>query len=65
MKKKPKQASGGARLTASGKRPMLLGWPQEQAELIQAAALADGRKMTQFVMFHALQAAKKMLEKPA
>lgn len=58
-----KQASGGARLKQSGKRPQLLGWSQADAEIIERAAQIEGRPMTQFVQHHALQAAKKILKK--
>ena len=60
-RKKGKPASGGARLAAAGRRPMLIGWLPDQREKIQAAATADGRSMTQFVMFHALKSAEKIL----
>jgi uncharacterized protein (DUF1778 family) len=66
-KKKPtgkkKQASGGARLTASGKVPVLLGLRPEQAEALRAAAEKDGRPLTQFLIFHGLAAAEKILKK--
>lgn len=64
-KKKSAQASGGARLKASGKWPQLLGWPERDRALIEEAAEADGRPLTQFVMHHAREAAKKILEKSA
>lgn len=67
MKKQPragraaKPLSGGARLKASGKRAMLIGWPKDGARKIEAAAKAEGRPMAQFVMHHALMAAEKIL----
>lgn len=64
-KKKASQASGGRRLKVAGKWPQLLGWPAEARATIEAAAKIDGRKMTQFVMHHALRAAEKILEKSA
>jgi hypothetical protein len=61
--KTAKRISGGAGLKARGLRAMLLGWPQEDREKIEQAAQADGRPMTQFVMFHALRAAESILRK--
>lgn len=58
-----RQASGGARLVASGKRPVLLGLAPDQHECIAEAAAATGRPVTQFLIFHGLMAAKKILEK--
>lgn len=61
-KAKP-QASGGARLIASGKRPVSLGLLPEQHEKLSAAAALDGRPLTQFLVFHGLKAAEKILGK--
>lgn len=58
-----KRLSGGARLARSGKRPILLGVTAEQYDEISRAASADGRPMTQFLIFHGLRAAKKILKK--
>ncbi len=58
-----KQASGGARLKASGKHPVLVGFNDDQFALLREAAKADGRPMTQFLMFHGLAAAEKILKK--
>jgi len=60
---KTKQASGGARLAAAGKQPILLGVTPEQKEKLKAAATTDGRPLTQFLVFHGLQAAEKILKK--
>ncbi len=61
--KKPKQASGGARLAASGKKPITLGvTTEEHAELMEAAA-QDRRPLTQFLLLHGLAAARKILSK--
>ena len=66
MAKTPKKPmSGGARIKASGKSPMLLGVLPEQKDILRKAAAIDGRPMTQFLLFHALAAAKKILEKSA
>ena len=61
--KKPAQLSGGARLTASGKKPMLLGLTPEQHEEIRLASAAEGRPMAQYAVFHLGLAAKKTLQK--
>lgn len=58
-----KQLSGGARLIESGRRPVLLGVPGEQHDLLTEAAQADGRPLTQFLLFHGLRAAEKILGK--
>lgn len=68
MARKPKssptkQASGGARLIASGKRPVTLGVPPDDHAILAEAAKLDGRPLTQFVLHYALAAAKKKLEK--
>lgn len=57
-----KRASGGARMVAAGKKPMLLGWGPEYADLIERAANAQGLRMTEFVMAAALAAARDVLE---
>lgn len=60
-----KQASGGAKLKAAGKHPVLIGLTADQREKIQEAAATDGRPVTQFLVYHGLMAAKKILEKSA
>jgi uncharacterized protein (DUF1778 family) len=59
---KPKQASGGARLKAAGKVAVLLGLRPDQAATLRAAAEKDGRPLTQFLVFHGLAAAEKILK---
>ncbi len=59
-KKKPQ--SSGARLTAAGLKPVQLWLTQELHDLIFSAAAADGRAATQFLIFHGVKAAKKILE---
>ncbi len=61
--KKTKQASGGARLVASGRRPMTLGLTQEQYELIQAAAQKELIPMTALTLRSVVEASKKILKK--
>jgi uncharacterized protein (DUF1778 family) len=63
LAKNEKQSSGGARLIASGRHPVLLGPTEEQHALLAAAAEVDGRPVTQFLIFHGLEAAKKILKK--
>jgi hypothetical protein len=58
-----KQRSGGARLVASGKKPMLLGLTPEQHEEIRLAALSEERPMTQYVIHHVVAFARKNNEK--
>ena len=58
-----KRISGGGQLARSGKKPVLLGLTEEQHATLRDAAAADGRPMTQFLVFHGLAAAKKILEK--
>ena len=60
-RKKKAPISGGARLMAAGYKPVILGLTPDQHEKIQAAALADNRKMTQFLVHHGIRAAEKIL----
>lgn len=64
-KKKNEQLSGGARLTAAGKVAVLLGVDPADIEIIRAAAEKEKRPVTQFLLYHGLEAAKKILEKDA
>lgn len=68
MAKKPEkpekpQKSGGARLVESGKKPILLGPTKSEHEILKSAAEKEGRPVTQFLLFHGLKAAKKILSK--
>ncbi len=65
MKKNQKRPSGGAQLALSGKRPVLIGLTPAQHQKIRDAADADGRPMTQFLTYHGLVAAEKILKKAA
>lgn len=56
-KKPPKQASGGSRLIASGKKPVLLGVPKGEHARVTRAAKRKGVPLTQYVWQHALAAA--------
>lgn len=60
-KKKRKQLSGGAKLKAAGRKPILLGVTQEQYDKLKLAASLEMRPVSQFVTFHALQAADKVI----
>jgi hypothetical protein len=57
MKKKRKQLSGSAKMTALGKKPVLLWLTPEQLDQVRRAAALSMRPVTQFVLFHAVQAA--------
>lgn len=59
--KSAKPASGGARLIASGRRPVLLGLTADQHATIETAAKAERRPVTQFLLHHGLAAAEKIL----
>ena len=59
---KSKQESGGARLMRSGKKPVTLGLHKKVHATIKRAAKVDGRPVTQFLEFHGLQAAERILE---
>ena len=61
--KNRKPLSGGAKLMASGKRPMSLGWPPDELAKIRQAAKKSGQYMTQFVVHHALMAAEEIIGK--
>lgn len=58
---KPKQASGGSRLTAAGKRPVLLGLRPEDKELLDRAADKVGEYTTTFIIAAALAEARRVL----
>jgi uncharacterized protein (DUF1778 family) len=60
-----KQKSGGARLVESGRHPVQLGITSEQRDVLRKAAELDGRPLTQFMIFHGLAAAKKIISKGA
>lgn len=55
--------SGGSRLIASGKKPILLGPSAEEKLLLESAAKKVGVYTTEFVLMHALRAAKRILAK--
>lgn len=59
-----KQESGGARAKAKGYKASVVLFTPEEAEIVRRAATESGmRAMTQFIIFHTLTAAKKILEK--
>lgn len=62
-KKTRKPTSGGGRMRAAGKKPMLLGWLPEQLEGVRQAAAAEGIYPTQYVMRAALREAEEFLRK--
>ena len=59
----PKPLSGGARMKASGKHPVLLGLTTDEREFLRRAAELDGRPLTQLFMFHTFAAARKIIAK--
>lgn len=52
-----KRPSGGAKLKAAGRHPILLGVSADQLTMLRKAAAKELRPVTQFVIFHALAAA--------
>lgn len=56
-----KQASGGARLVAAGRTPVMLGVPADQIALLREAAAIDSRPVSQYVLLAAVAAAKKTI----
>jgi uncharacterized protein (DUF1778 family) len=58
-----KQASSAARMQAAGKWLQTLWWRPEAADAIREAADTEGVPYTQFVMRHALAAARKIVKK--
>lgn len=62
-KKKRRQMSGGAKLKAAGRKAILLGVTPEQLDKLKLAASLEMRPVTQFVTFHAVQAADKLIAK--
>lgn len=60
--RKKKLPSGGAKLKAAGKHAVLLGIPLDDYASIAMAAMIDRRPVAQFIMFHAANAAKDVVE---
>lgn len=58
-----KQASGGARMMAAGRKPVMIGPTADEKDILDRAAQIDGRPTSNFVLNHALIAAKKILAK--
>lgn len=61
-KKPVKQRSGGARIVAAGKKPVLLALTPEQHDILRRVADAECRSMTQTVIYHLFPLLKKILE---
>lgn len=60
----PKKPRGGyARVKAKGLRSFNFAVTEEQRETLRKAAELDGRSVTQFLIFHSLEAAKKIISK--
>lgn len=62
MAKSRKRPSGGAQLKAAGKTGILVGVAESDLMLLDEACRAEGRTRTNFLIFHALSAAKKILK---
>lgn len=62
---KSKATSGGARMAAAGYQPVQIWLRPEDKEKLFEAAKASGQKATQFLVFHGLMAAEKILKKSA
>lgn len=60
-KRKRKAMSGGAKLKAAGKMPILLGVTPQQMKLFKKAAGLEMRPVTQWVIYHACHAAARLL----
>lgn len=63
QKKKRKQLSGAAKLKAYGRKAVMLGVTPEQLDTLKLAASLEMRPVSQFVTYHALQAAEKVIDK--
>ena len=59
--KQRKRMSGGARLKASGKLPVLFGLTPTDKATLQRAAISERRPLSQFMLWHSLEAAKRIL----
>lgn len=62
-RKSKKQLSSYARGIAAGKSFVNLGLPPDSRRLLDEAATVEGRSLAQFISFHAVAAAKKILGK--
>jgi hypothetical protein len=60
-KKKKKPMSGAAKMKAAGRKAIMLGVPPDQFDKLKLAASLEMRPVSQFVMFHAVQAAEKII----
>jgi uncharacterized protein (DUF1778 family) len=52
--------SGGAKLKAAGKHAVMLGLHPEIYKLLNNAAVVEGRPLTQYITFHAVNAARSL-----
>lgn len=59
----PKRASGGARMLAIGKKPIMIGLTADEHDLVRQAADLVGRPMAQLAKYVLLSEAKNILEK--
>jgi uncharacterized protein (DUF1778 family) len=61
MSKKPVAETGGKRMAKLGYKPSQLWYTQEEYNLVQEAALAVRRPMTQFAILATVAEAKRVL----
>jgi uncharacterized protein (DUF1778 family) len=61
--RRTKPLSGAAKMRAAGRRGVLLSVTQTQHELLGRAAFVEMRPVSQYVVFHALDAARETLVK--
>lgn len=59
----PKRESGGARMLASGKKPIMIGLTHDEHDMVRQAADLVGRPMAQLAKFVLMSEAKRILEK--
>jgi uncharacterized protein (DUF1778 family) len=59
---KSKTKSGGAKLIESGKRAVLLGVEPGDHWILSTASKIEKRPVTQFLIYHALAAARKIIK---
>lgn len=58
-----KPLSGTARMKARGLKGFSLAMTPQQKELLEKAATLDGRSLTQFLIYHGLRQAEKIISK--
>lgn len=64
-RKQRKQLSGGAKMKLAGKKPVLLGLLPVVLDTIRQAAALEMRPVSQFIAFHATEAALRIIAEAA